>query len=98
VLVDDPEAVKVFPRRFQESFIFQSKVDIMRRWLIYFFLFLFLGDGFSPTAFGSDDILVPQIDGDFWQIAGDPDLGKYTSPNQQPVDFGIWPDFPSGIS
>jgi hypothetical protein len=45
---------------------------------------------FSRSAFGADNILVPQVDGDFWQIAGDPDLGKYTSPKQQPVDFGIW--------
>ncbi|MBX7259424.1 MAG: hypothetical protein K1Y02_23900, partial [Candidatus Hydrogenedentes bacterium] len=30
------------------------------------------------------------IDGEFWQIAGNPDLGKYTTPKQQPVDFAIW--------
>lgn len=33
---------------------------------------------------------MPQIDGEWWQVAGDPDLGKYTNPNQQPVDFAIW--------
>jgi hypothetical protein len=33
---------------------------------------------------------VPRIDGQWWQVAGDPDLGKYTSPEQQPVDFGVW--------
>ena len=38
----------------------------------------------------ADAVVIPQIDGDFWQIAGDPDLGKYSSPKQQPVDFGIW--------
>src|ERR1017187_2007962 len=38
----------------------------------------------------ADPVVIPQIDGDFWQIAGDPDLGKYSSPKQQPVDFGIW--------
>ena len=32
----------------------------------------------------------PVIDGDWWQVAGDPDLGDYTSPKQQPVDFGVW--------
>lgn len=32
----------------------------------------------------------PQIDGDWWTIAGNPDLGEYTSDRQQPVDFGIW--------
>ena len=32
----------------------------------------------------------PRIAGDWWQIAGDPDLGELTTTNQQPVDFGIW--------
>lgn len=32
----------------------------------------------------------PRIVGDWWQVAGDPDLGDLTSPNQQPVDFGMW--------
>jgi hypothetical protein len=41
-------------------------------------------------ARAADPILVPQVGGDFWQVAGDPDLGKYTKPKQQPVDFGIW--------
>ncbi len=30
------------------------------------------------------------IEGPWWQVAGDPDLGVYTSEQQQPVDFGIW--------
>ncbi|MBN2410632.1 hypothetical protein JXQ31_02995 [candidate division KSB1 bacterium] len=34
--------------------------------------------------------MIPKIDGDWWQIAGNPDLGQYTSEKQQPVDFGIW--------
>ena len=33
---------------------------------------------------------LPRIAGDWWQIAGDPDLGELTQPNQQPVDFAIW--------
>ena len=37
-----------------------------------------------------DDVLVPAIQGEWWQVAGDPDLGEYTTPGQQPVDFGIW--------
>src|SRR5260221_4141859 len=32
----------------------------------------------------------PRIVGDWWQVAGDPDLGELTSPKQQPVDFAIW--------
>ena len=38
----------------------------------------------------NDAVLVPQIDGSFWQVSGDPDLGNYTKPKQQPVDFGVW--------
>ncbi len=34
--------------------------------------------------------LRPQIDGDWWSVASNPDLGKYTSDKQEPVDFGIW--------
>jgi predicted GH43/DUF377 family glycosyl hydrolase len=61
-----------------------------RRYFTQLFMFLLLAVGFSRSAFGADQVLVPQVDGDFWQIAGDPDLGQYTSPNQQPVDFAIW--------
>ena len=28
--------------------------------------------------------------GKWWQVATDPDLGELTSPQQQPVDFGVW--------
>lgn len=38
----------------------------------------------------ADDLLVPSIDGPWTQIAGNPDLGELTSPNQQPVDFAVW--------
>ncbi|MBN2307509.1 MAG: hypothetical protein JXR94_00975, partial [Candidatus Hydrogenedentes bacterium] len=34
--------------------------------------------------------IVPVIDGDWWPIAGNPDLGKYTTDEQEPVDFGVW--------
>ena len=30
------------------------------------------------------------IEGDWWTIARDPDLGKFTAEKQQPVDFAIW--------
>jgi formylglycine-generating enzyme required for sulfatase activity len=33
---------------------------------------------------------VPEVDGGWWTVAGDPDLGPLTDPRQQPVDFGIW--------
>jgi len=34
--------------------------------------------------------LIPQTDGDWWPVAGNPDLGQYTNDKQQPVDFAIW--------
>ena len=36
------------------------------------------------------EVYTPVIEGDWWQVAGNPDLGKYTDPNQQPVDFAVW--------
>jgi hypothetical protein len=38
----------------------------------------------------SDAVFVPQIDGEWWQVAGNPDVGKYTTDKQQPVDFAVW--------
>lgn len=38
----------------------------------------------------SKKVPVPVLDGDWWQIATTPDLGKYNTDSQQPVDFGIW--------
>ena len=36
------------------------------------------------------EVRVPAIEGHWWTIAGDPDLGAYTDPKQQPVDFAVW--------
>lgn len=33
---------------------------------------------------------IPQIDGAWWQVAGQPDLGELTGDKQEPVDFAIW--------
>jgi hypothetical protein len=44
---------------------------------------------FLSTAVG-DAVELPQIDGAWWPVAGNPDLGAYTSDKQQPVDFAIW--------
>ncbi len=45
----------------------------------------------ASTSFSQPNpALVPVIEGDWWTIAGNPDLGKLTSDEQQPVDFGIW--------
>jgi len=32
----------------------------------------------------------PVIDGEWWNVAGNPDLGHLTGEKQQPVDFGVW--------
>jgi len=32
----------------------------------------------------------PVIDGKWWSITGQPDLGTYSKNNQQPVDFAVW--------
>ena len=45
------------------------------------------------TAAGEEAKPVPRrpaIDGDWWTVAGNPDLGHLTGKNQQPVDFGLW--------
>src|SRR6266581_676089 len=46
------------------------------------------------VAVGSDaaagQVSLPRIAGDWYQIAGDPDLAELTATNQQPVDFAIW--------
>jgi len=62
----------------------------MRKKFFGLFMFLLIAGSLSRSASAQDQVLVPKIDGDFWRIAGDPDLGQYTSPKQQPVDFGIW--------
>src|SRR5207244_5944999 len=43
----------------------------------------------TPQA-NSERVFVPAIDGPWWQVAGNPDVGQYTSDQQQPVDFAIW--------
>lgn len=41
-------------------------------------------------AVGADSVMVPEIDGNWWQVAGQSDLGKLTGDKQEPVDFGVW--------
>jgi hypothetical protein len=33
---------------------------------------------------------VPRVEGPWWHIASNPDLGKFNKPNRQPVDFAVW--------
>ncbi len=50
-------------------------------------LLLVLAAGSFAAA---DDAALPQIVGDWWPVATNPDLGTYTSDKQQPVDFAVW--------
>lgn len=62
----------------------------MGKAIVRFLRVAFLISCACSGRFNAAQVLVPYVDGDFWQIAGDPDLGQYTSSKQQPVDFGIW--------
>ena len=46
----------------------------------------------AAAAMAADGLplLRPEIDGDWWTVAGDPDLGDWTRDKQQPVDFAVW--------
>jgi hypothetical protein len=52
--------------------------------------FFIIGLTLAQEAKTADVVLVPRIEGRWWQIAGSPDLGRFTTPRQQPVDFAIW--------
>jgi len=45
---------------------------------------------YGSLARASEHPKQPRLSGDWWQIAGDPDLGEITTTKQQPVDFAIW--------
>jgi hypothetical protein len=45
---------------------------------------------FAGCASSAAAVEAPFIDGEWWQVAGQPDLGKYTSPDEEPVDFSVW--------
>jgi len=42
----------------------------------------------SPPA--KEAALVPHIEGEWWTVAHNPDLGPLSDPKQQPVDFSVW--------
>ena len=44
----------------------------------------------SISSYSEEIVTIPQIDGDWWTVAGNPNLGAYTADKQQPVDFGVW--------
>ena len=50
---------------------------------------VFFGGVVSATE-PAEPVIVPEISGPWWQVSGDPDLGRWTTEQQQPVDFGLW--------
>jgi hypothetical protein len=44
----------------------------------------------AEDAANEQRIMEPFIDGDWWQVAGVPDVGKYNDAKQEPVDFSVW--------
>jgi hypothetical protein len=52
--------------------------------------FLITGLALAQNARAADVVLVPKIEGKWWQISGNPDLGQFTTERQQPVDFAVW--------
>ncbi|MHC4795247.1 MAG: glycoside hydrolase family protein [Planctomycetota bacterium] len=44
----------------------------------------------TAPSWALDEYWIPVVDGEFWSVAGNPHLGKYTSKRQAPVDFSIW--------
>ena len=55
-----------------------------------FILMLCLFGFISCNDHHNDQKLKPMTDGPWWPVAGNPDLGQYTTGKQQPVDFGVW--------
>lgn len=41
-------------------------------------------------ASAMETIIVPEIEGGWWRVASNPDLGAYTRKEQEPVDFALW--------
>jgi len=60
------------------------------RSLCIFFAFLTVTLLFDAPAVAESQQLAPQVDGAWWTVAGDPDLGDLGDSKQQPVDFSIW--------
>ena len=59
--------------------------DAAHSGLVLLFLLLF-----CPRPAPAESVLVPEIDGPWWDITGQPDLGALGTDTQEPVDFGLW--------
>ena len=58
----------------------------MKTTLFLLLLFALAACNSEPTIQRS----TPAIDTEWWQVAGNPDLGSYNTDRQQPVDFAVW--------
>jgi len=75
-----------------KNLIMTNKPTLLKVLYFHFLFFLSLLLSCSGNKQNSKDsyLVIPEIDGDWWQVATNPDLGQLTSVDQQPVDFGIW--------
>jgi hypothetical protein len=64
-----------------------GEVDVMIRWIIG----LIMSGSAAAGVCRAEGVMVPRIVGEWWTIAGNPDLGKLSGEKQQPVDFAVWP-------
>lgn len=62
----------------------------LARAFIMFFLFYMFACAVAVAQPIPPGRVRPVIEGAWWPIAGNPDLGPYTRPGQEPVDFAVW--------
>ena len=64
----------------------------MMRLRIHSFLFIALTGLFVSFSYGQEARVIykPVIDGNWWDITSQPDLGQLTGERQEPVDFAVW--------
>ena len=62
---------------------------IIKRRSVFLIVFLFLSTAIYGKAL-SKPVLVPVVDGPWWQVADNPMDHKYATEKQQPVDFAVW--------
>jgi hypothetical protein len=82
-------------RRWRQSLPYRPRTDTvaLRRGIIGFpgaVLFSVWLIALTSAAITEKTMLVPEIRGDWWVVACDPDLGPFNDPKQQPVDFAVW--------
>lgn len=69
----------------------KSKLILLQKFKITVFIIVAIISFQKNIAHAQNkSIIIPEVDGKWWNIANTPDLGEYNSPKQQPVDFGVW--------